>query len=352
MRRGTKIVLVLSTSVCIVGAALFGVGLASGGADYMKSADLNAWGDEGKTQQLTEKQIKLKSFDRVNIKGETVDVVVVPSDQKGSYLSYSVKARKGEAPLSYAVKNHVLYIEETTDSSGLLHVSGHIDIGLAGWLFGNRTDGEEKNVVTLHLANDVRLKESRITLDDGDLSVEGMQCDNVDWTLHYGDLTATDTTLKDGSVTLDDGDIATENVTAHAIKWINTYGDWAARGCTLRGGSAELEDGDLTMRDSRWSNGVLTLDYGDWSGKDVVLNNVSATLSDGDVSMQRLTLLGANTMDNDYGDVELKLTPERKASIVEKNHVDSEDGTSSHQLRWKDGTTLHIRCSDGESILS
>ena len=274
MKRGTKIALVASVSVCVVGAALFGVGVVSGGQEYVKSANLNELSSEkqdegsGKTQTLSKDNIKLKSFDAVDINCENLDVSIVPSDKEYSYLSYSVEERKGKNPLSYDVANDTLSIQEQNGKESGFYASGHVDISFIGWLFGGKTVTEEThtNIVTLHLAKDAALKESKAYLANGDLSIEGINSKNVDWTLDYGDLELMDSTLDGGSVILDDGDITMYDTQSYKIQWVNKYGDWDVKRCTMRGDTAELTDGDLTIDVRQWLNGTMDLDYGDWSG--------------------------------------------------------------------------------------
>lgn len=357
MKRGTKIALVASVSVCVVGAALFGVGVASGGQEYVKSANLNELSSEkqdkesSKTQTLSKDNIKLKSFDTVDITCENLDVSVVPSDKNYSYLSYSVEERKGKNPLSYDVKNGTLSIQEQNGKESGVYASGHVDISFVSWLFGGKVTTTEEmhtNLVTLHLAKDAALKESKAYLANGDLTVEGINSKNVDWTLDYGDLDLTDSMLDGGSVILDDGDITMQNTEVHKIQWVNKYGDWDVKRCMMRGGTAELTDGDLTMDDSQWLNGTMDLDYGDWSGKDIVLKSMAATLKDGDVEIKQVELSGKNSVESAYGDVDIKLTSDMAQSVVNHNSTDSDDETSEHKLSWKDGTELHVACADGD----
>lgn len=360
MKRGTKIAVVASVSVCVIGAALFGVGMASGGQEYVRSANLNELSSEkqekgsGKTQTLSKDNIMLKSFDTVDITCENLDVSVVPSDKDYSYLSYSVEERKGKNPLSYDVANDTLSIREQNGTESGVYASGHVDISFIGWLFGGKVQTTEEthtNLVTLHLAKDAALKESKVYLANGDLDVGGINSKNVDWTLDYGDLDLTDSTLDGGSVILDDGDITMQNTEAHKIQWVNKYGDWDVKRCTMRGGTAELTDGDLTMDDSQWLNGTLDLDYGDWSGKDIVLKSMATTLKDGDVEIKQVEVSGKNSVESAYGDVDIKLTSDMAKSIVNHNSMDSDDETSEHRLSWKDGTALHVACADGDSTI-
>ena len=357
MKRGTKIAVVASVSVCVIGAALFGVGMASGGQEYVKSANLNELSSEkqdkgsSKSDTLQKDSIKLKSFDTVDITCENLDVSVVPSDEDYSYLSYSVETRKGKNPLSYDVKNGTLSIKEQNGKESGVYASGHVDISFIGWLFGGKVKTTEEghtNIVTLHLSKDAVLKESRAYLANGDLSVEGINSKNVDWTLDYGDLDLSDSTLDSGSVILDDGDITMQNVQSHKIQWVNQYGDWDVKRCTMRGDTAELTDGDLTMDDSQWLNGTLDSDYGDWSGKGIALKSMAAAMKDGDVEIKQVKFSGKNSVESAYGDVDIKLTSDMAQSVVNHNSTDSDDETSEHRLSWKDGTALHVACADGD----
>ena len=362
MKRGTKIALLAGASLCIVGAALYGVGSVAGGRAYVGATNLNSLRDtaeyeslkeDGYFDQLTEDEIKLDAFQTLSIDCENLDVSIVPSDKKYSYLSYEVEAdKKGNNPLSYEVEDQTLTLKEDNGRSAGSYV--HVDISFFGWLIGGEsTDYEEyhKNQVTLHLGEDAEIKNSNIVLGDGDLSVEGMNSKAVTWELGYGDLTVTDCKLSDGTVTVKDGDILSDNVTSQDVEWVNQYGDWNAKNCALRGGKGEMSDGDLILDRSSWTDTELTLSYGDLEGKHIALGNVEVIMKDGDVELDSLTLSGENAITSQYGDVDIKLTSECSEQIVRKELGSDAREIYSLILALDDGTMLNAECRDGEIVL-
>ncbi|MGN1014676.1 MAG: DUF4097 family beta strand repeat-containing protein [Butyricicoccus sp.] len=359
MKRATKIALMTGASLCIVGAALFGVGVVAGGRGYVGATNLNSLRDTeeyselqdaGYLNQLIEDNIRLDEFRKLSIDCENLDVSIVPTDKNYSYLSYELEAdKKGNNPLTYRVVDDTLTLEEKNGGASGTYI--RIDINFIGWLLGDSGryyDAYHKNLVTLHLAKDVKLDASEIALGDGDLSVESVTGTAVDWQLGYGDLTITDCTLSGGTITVKDGDIVSDHLTGEDVIWVNQYGDWNAKNCTLRGGGADLDDGDLTFNQSSWTDTKLVLAYGDLEGKHAELENITVTMKDGDVELDALTLSGDNTITSRYGDVEIELTAASKKNPMAESQSEADNGETGYRLEMENGMKLSIDCDDGD----
>ena len=94
MKKTNKRLLAVGGIFCAVGILFFGVGVASGGRNYIKSADLNrisgtATMDSSDSHAILSKT-KLDAFSAVNIDLRNLDLDVKESDDKNFYISLRI----------------------------------------------------------------------------------------------------------------------------------------------------------------------------------------------------------------------------------------------------------------------
>lgn len=104
MKRWAKVWLAVGVGCCVCGAALTGIGVASGGSKYVKSADLNKMDGAAKKSdnEMVLEKTKLDDFDSADISMTDMNLQVVSSDDQYCYISYQASDQDKE-PISYQV---------------------------------------------------------------------------------------------------------------------------------------------------------------------------------------------------------------------------------------------------------
>lgn len=246
MKKWTKTALLTGCACCIAGAVLMFSGWASGGKAYAETYDLNAMSGSAKKEDgiSTQKKIKLDDFDELQADLTIGDLNILPSGDDSCYLSWRIPAKNGKTAVEYQVKDGVLNLRETKAVSGYTH----INIDFMGEVLSG--GDESGSGVTLYLPEKKVLKNIDVTMDFGDVQMNGVQAES-------------------GSIESDDGDIVLS-------------------GCKMQDVKIEADYGDVELKSGTWENGSITLD-------------------DGDVSIRSTKLSGDISISNSYGDIDLEL---------------------------------------------
>lgn len=234
MKKTNKRLLAAGRILCAVGVLFFGVGVASGGKNYVKSADLNrisgtATMDSSDSHAILSKT-KIDSFSSVNVDLRNLDLDVKESDDNNFYIAYNIETNDGMLPLSYQVQDDTLNIVEKKGHESYSYI--HIDINFLQEMLGQSHVIENSNKVTVYIPkkNDLssfsckmgygdldieslNTKQSVIQNDDGDIKIAGGTFKNLELKDDLGDLKIKDATLINGQIEMNDGDIKAENVT-------------------------------------------------------------------------------------------------------------------------------------------
>ena len=234
MKKTNKRLLAAGRILCAVGVLFFGVGVASGGKNYVKSADLNrisgtATMDSSDSHAILSKT-KIDSFSSVNVDLRNLDLDVKESDDNNFYIAYNIETNDGILPLSYQVQDDTLNIVEKKGHESYSYI--HIDINFLQEMLGQSHVIENSNKVTVYIPkkNDLssfsckmgygdldieslNTKQSVIQNDDGDIKIAGGTFKNLELKDELGDLKIKDATLINGQIEMNDGDIKAENVT-------------------------------------------------------------------------------------------------------------------------------------------
>lgn len=234
MKKTNKRLLAAGGILCAVGVLFFGVGVASGGKNYVKSADLNrisgtATMDSSDSHAILSKT-KIDSFSSVNVDLRNLDLDVKESDDNNFYIAYNIETNDGMLPLSYQVQDDTLNIVEKKGHESYSYI--HIDINFLQEMLGQSHVIENSNKVTVYIPkkNDLssfsckmgygdldieslNTKQSVIQNDDGDIKIAGGTFKNLELKDELGDLKIKDATLINGQIEMNDGDIKAENVT-------------------------------------------------------------------------------------------------------------------------------------------
>lgn len=187
MKKWTKTALLTGCACCIAGAVLMFSGWASGGKAYAETYDLNAMSGSAKKEEgiSTQEKIKLDDFDELQADLTIGDLNILPSGDDSCYLSWRIPAKNGKTAVEYQVKDGVLNLRETKAVSGYTH----INIDFMGEVLSG--GDESGSGVTLYLPEKKVLKNIDVTMDFGDVQMNGVQAES-------------------GSIESDDGDIDLE----------------------------------------------------------------------------------------------------------------------------------------------
>ena len=271
MKKTNKRLLAAGGILCAVGVLFFGVGVASGGRNYVKSADLNrisgtATMDSSDSHAILSKT-KIDSFSNVNVDLRNLDLDVKESDDDHFYIAYNIETNDGMLPLSYQVQDDTLNIVEKKGHESYSYI--HIDINFLQEMLGQSHVIENSNKVTVYIPkkNDMssfsckmgygdldieslNVKQVMIQNDDGDIKIAGGTFKNVELKDELGDLKIKDATLSNGKIEMDDGDVKAENVTFTGKNEIHsTLGDITISipEKTLAGLSVEAEASEIDV---------------------------------------------------------------------------------------------------------
>ena len=260
MKKTNKHLLAAGGIFCAVGILFFGVGVASGGRNYVKTADLNrisgsAMTDSSDSHAILSKT-EIDSFSSVNVDLRNLDLDIKASDDDKFYISYNIETTDGMLPLSYQVQDGALNIVEKQGHESYSYI--HIDINFLQEMLGQSHVIENSNKVTVYVPKKT------------DLS--GFSCK-----MGYGDI-----------------DVESLNAQKAVIK---------------------NEDGDVTISDSTFKNLELSADLGDLRVNDTTLTDSQIEMMDGDVKAENISFSGENEFTSDLGDITLSI-PKKTLSTL------------------------------------
>ena len=306
MKQTNKRLLAAAGIFCAVGILFFGVGIASGGRNYVKTADLNrisgtAMMDSGDSHAILSKT-EINAFSSVNVDLKNLDLDIKASDDNKFSISYNIETTDGMLPLSYQVQNDALNIVEKNGHESSSYI--HIDINFLQEMLGQSHVIENSNKVTVYIPKKTDLSGFSCKMGYGDINVESL----------------------------------------------NTH-------------KAELqsEDGDITISDSTFKNLELSADLGDLEINDTILTNSQIEMMDGDVKAENISFSGENEFTSDLGDITLSipkktlstLSIEAEASEINipeelGNVTTDEDDTQLISSENKAQNSLQIKNKDGD----
>ena len=176
MKRWAKAWLAAGVGCCVCGAALTGIGVASGGSKYVKSADLNKMDGAAKKSdnEMVLEKTKLDDFDSADISMTDMNLQVVSSDDQYCYISYRASDQKKD-PISYQVKDGKLRIQENNNDGKTYY---HVDIGFLSGLLGEGTLTTDENVVTIYVPEGQKWKLADIKSDMSNILLNGCEIEN------------------------------------------------------------------------------------------------------------------------------------------------------------------------------
>lgn len=314
MKKLTKTMTLIASSMIVIGILLAVIGLSAGA----KLSITNS-GAGFKVFDSGERKIEtfsLTSFSKINVHLLDADIEFIPSNE----YKLQIEQRE-EQVVRHEIKDDTLIIEEEEQKSGKLI---NMNIGFTNSM---QTivkiyfpSGEElKNVSFVNNFGDINLEDMvteklDIRLSDGDLMITNLQASELTVVNRFGDITGYEVKVKDINIEQTDGDTEFNKISANSIKLKNGFGDSIFKNMTSEGINVESNDGDIEI------HGLLL-------GKTIIESSF------GDVNMQLLNKESelSYNIRNDFGDITVN-NNEYKTQAVQKTN-------SSHQLEInsKDG---------------
>lgn len=270
MKRWAKAWLAVGVGCCVCGAALTGIGVASGGSKYVKSADLNKMDGAAKKSdnEMVLEKTKLDDFDSADISMTDMNLQVVNSDDQYCYISYRASDQKKD-PISYQVKDGKLRIQENNNDGKTYY---HVDIGFLSGLLGEGTLTTDENVVTIYVPEGQKWKLADIKSDMSNILLNGCEIEN-------------------GAVQTDSGDVFFKNCDFNNLKVKTDMGNLCFIG---------KED---VMR--TW-NIQMNTDMGDINVDDALIGKMVEDQDDCDISYTQKGTGGNLVIQTDSGNIRLK----------------------------------------------
>lgn len=371
MSKFTKIILLITVIICIVGSILLGIGYVGGGLQFFAKADANGTNYDSLKVYSMEKT-RLEDFSNINIDCSDMDLEILPSNDSFCYLTYELHSNKKENPFQYSVQNGTLTIKE---SSGLR--SGtfiHINYGFLARLFidGFSVDDDidYENTATLYIPVGKTMDAAAISLGDGDLNINNFSSKQLNLELSFGDSVLTNTTMDESEITLGDGDLIVNQFTGQKLKMVLSFGDLILKNSSVADIDFNLSDGDLSINHLTAQNTNIQSSYGDVQLNNSSLHQMTAKMDDGDLTMNNTLVTGQSNLTLSYGEADVKLKEEQidtlslqlstsygEISVPSKYKgssygYDDDSLTKYNQTGIDPNASLTINCSDGDITLS
>ena len=306
MKKTNKRLLAAGGIFCAVGILFFGIGVASGGRNYVKTADLNrisgaAMMDSSDSHAILSKT-EIHSFSSLNVDLKNLDLDIKASDDDRFYISYNIETTDGMLPLSYQVQNDALNIVEKNGHESSSYI--HIDINFLQEMLGQSHVIENSNKVTVYIPKKTDLSGFSCKMGYGDINVESL----------------------------------------NALKAV-----------------IQSEDGDITISDSTFNNLELSADLGDLKIKDTTFTNSQFEMMDGDVKAENVTFNEKNEFTSDLGDITLSLPKKTLSTLsieAEASEINipeklgqvmtDEDDNQLVNAEYKTQNSLQLESKDGD----
>ncbi len=258
MGKKSKTLLISAACLCIAGFVFFGAGWILGGVQYLKDTDISRMdakalrSDRLFTQEKTEIDA-VKGFD---IELEYTDLYIKPSDNDKFYIEYTLNTSTNKDPIKRDIKDGMLTMTDEYKSEVIISLP---DIGL---LFGAEPV-IYKNEVILYVPEGTEFAGSRLTLDDGDLIAEGVTMNGVEIVMEYGNLDMSKAAVNAGKISIDDGNCEFADVQMDGVQLFMEYGNLSYSEGDVSACAFDLDDGNVDFAYVRFDDDCsINDDYG------------------------------------------------------------------------------------------
>lgn len=266
--------------------------------------------------------IRLDSVGSIEADLNYIDLKIAVSDDKDFHMSYELHCMNHNNPLSYHLQDGLLKLEEADFKVP----------SLRSWIWS--TDSMANNYysyITLYVPSGIVLKSCDLNMADGDLRINGLNCNLMKIESADGDMNIRDGSCQKAVLKTEDGDIIFSNAAIAEDLQIDTAdGDISLSGLSAKG-TVEIVsgDGDITISGFKESAGLfLQTEYGDISGSSIdITGKMQVNTTDGDVTLSNFGAFGKIDIVSECGDISFQI---QKKSLPDlKMMVDTGDGDLS-----------------------
>lgn len=277
MKTWVKFILGIGVSCSLLGAALAGYGLATGGLSDLEN---NTKVDSA----VNYKKVSLDSFSKIDINSTVSDIIISKTNIDKPFISYSDNKK---LPINYNVENDTLTIKQTgnktvTKSANInfLSLRNLIDITRTGVI-------ENSHTIIISVPQDTDITSLKANLKSGDLDINNLSPDTATIELLSGELNLSNTTINSGSADITSGDVELDN-------------------SSLKDFKLSITTGDIDLENSQASNTSFDLNMGDFSADNMTFQNEnSITMTTGDIDITLASKDLKVSMTNLLGDADI-----------------------------------------------
>lgn len=280
--------------------------------------------------------IRLGSVGSIEADLNYIDLKIAVSDDKDFHMSYELHCMNHKNPLSYHLQDGLLKLEEADFKVP----------SLRSWIWS--TDSMANNYysyITLYVPSGIVLKSCDLNMADGDLRINGLNCNLMKIESADGDMNIRDGSCQKAVLKTEDGDIIFSNAAIAEDLQIDTAdGDISASGLDIKG-EARLDtaDGDITTSGFN-VNGAMYVDTADGDVSFTgfkVLKEMKINVEDGDISLSGLSAKGTVEIVSGDGDITISGFKESAGLFLQTEYGDisgsSIDITGKMQVNTTDG---------------
>lgn len=362
MKKSSKIGLGIGGAMCVSGLVLFGVGMSSGGGEYVIASDINDMNGNIQEQKVfTMKKTKLEDIHTAEIDLEELKLTIKPSEDENYYLEYQVKAKKGKNPLEYTVENGTLNVTETIEEKFYL-IS--LDLSFLNEWIGN-PQKESREEVVLYVPSNKKLDYFFAEMGEYDFYAEGLNSKEADIRVEYGDFVIKNSVLDRGSIVVENGGMEADQVEWNEMDVTLQYGSLFVNNSKWDDSSIKVEDGDLESNQLSCTQTDISVEYGGFMGKNIRMKDSMVSLEDGGMTAEEIAIEGDVTITSEYGDVLLDVVPENLSGLsiscdteygfIEVGDLDGkiseneeEESMSYERKAAQEEGYLQVECEEGD----
>lgn len=328
MKKITKVMLSLGIGLCVLGGVLCSVGIASNGADYVRSADLNRMNAKVESKENYEilQKTEIETFEQLDVRLFYMDLQILPSGDDKFYMEYQYNTGEGRNSLDYSTSGGVLTIKQHSKGNW----STSMDLSFLSWIFGNH-DMYQNEIITLYVPEKAVLETCKVQAEDSEVYVEGFHSKKAEFALPYGRLTLESVWLGENTVNAEDTEISAEK--AEGGKWVinNSYGSVTLDDVSLEQGKVKMEDGS-----------IVTAELGIEKKMDIQNVYGNTTLGIEEICLENLSM----HLKTNYGEIKVR----EKLEGGMTSHDDDEQSDYS-RIGNPGGGTLTVNHTDGDIII-
>ena len=302
MSKTVKRVLIVSASFIIAGMGFFTLGKCMGGetgfAINRTGLHTNRELKEASAKQLAVlEKTELEGFRNMNIRVDSNDIEIVPSDDGRFYLEYRLYTY-GSDP-KYRVD------QGTLDFECILEPLGQMNVGFLVWDTGSSYENEI-GTLKVYVPKDRQLDNVKLQNSDGDIRYGGPDAKAYDLSSSYGNVELEDKNADQIMISSSDGKIKCRSVTCKTFAVKNSYGSLELSGIKAESLAIEASDGKISLDQIDAGSMDIENQYGGLDGKALKADAFSMRMSDGKCVLKQADFKKTK-MKNSYGTLDIQL---------------------------------------------